>query len=190
MTLLQRRTMLFAAGATLASGLVVRKLVAHGRQMPDDDGEMPRFGQVQASAPTKLPDLQWQQPDGTVRTIADYAGKGVVLNLWATWCVPCVAEMPALDAMAAAVRPDVVVLPLSSDRGGAAAVQRFYQQHGVKNLPILLDPTGAVVRALGARGIPTTLLIDAEGRERGRLEGGADWDSDKTVSMVRLLARS
>lgn len=175
MILLQRRYALIAgaaAGATLASGLWGRKPLA-----------------AEAGPGTALPDIQWRLADGTVRTIADYAGKGVVLNLWATWCVPCVAEMPALDAMAGVVGPGVVVLPLSSDRGGAPAVERFYRERGVKNLPVLLDPTGAAARALGARGIPTTLLIDAAGQERGRLEGGADWDSAQTVAMVRLLGR-
>ncbi len=176
MILLQRRHALIAgaaAGATLASALWPRKPLA-----------------AEPGAGTALPDIQWRLADGTVRTIADYAGKGVVLNLWATWCVPCVAEMPALDAMAGVVGPGVVVLPLSSDRGGAPAVERFYRERGVKNLPVLLDPTGAAARALGARGIPTTLLIDTAGQERGRLEGGADWDSAQTVAMVRLLGRS
>ena len=126
--------------------------------------------------------------DGTAQTIADYAGKGVVMNLWATWCVPCVAEMPALDSLAAAVaKSGVVVLPLSSDRGGVAAVERFYAERGVRNLPVLLDPQGAAARALGARGIPTTVLIDAHGQERGRLEGGADWASDQSIAMVKAL---
>jgi thiol-disulfide isomerase/thioredoxin len=167
MTLLKRRT-LVAAGATLASAFLARKPMA---------------------ADTALPDFQFRLPDGTVKTIADYAGKGVVLNLWATWCAPCVAEMPSLDALAAAVAgSNVVVLPLSSDRGGAAAVERWYAAHDIKNLPVLLDPTGAAARALGARGIPTTLLIDGKGRERGRLEGGADWADPKSVAMVKALA--
>lgn len=161
------RRMVLAVGATLATVLAGRKLRA-------------------ADGP--LPEVQWTLADGTVRTIADYAGKGVVLNLWATWCVPCVAEMPALDSLAGLVAgAGVVVLPISSDRGGAAAVTRFYAQRGVKNLPVLLDPLGAAARVLGARGIPTTLLIDSKGRERGRLEGGADWGSAESVRMVKAL---
>lgn len=163
------RRVVVAAGATLTTGLAGRK---------------PRA----AEAGTALPDVRWTLPDGTVRTIADYAGKGVVLNLWATWCVPCVAEMPALDSLAGAVAAaGVLVLPISSDRGGAIAVRRFYEQRGVKNLPILLDPMGAAARALGARGIPTTILIDSRGRERARLEGGAEWNSAASVRMVKAL---
>ena len=123
-----------------------------------------------------------------MKSLADYAGQGVVLNLWATWCVPCVAEMPALDALAAQVAPGIAVLPLSSDRGGAPTVERFYQARGVRNLPIVLDQGGTAARTLGARGIPTTLLIDAKGRERGRLEGTADWSTKEAVALIKTLA--
>ncbi len=181
--ILLRRRHLLAAGATLASAPLARKPWA---ATPPDPG--PVLGRLRESAGTPLPDITWTLKDGTAQTIADYAGKGVVLNLWATWCVPCVAEMPALDSLAAAVaRAGVVVLPLSSDRGGVAAVERFYGQRGVKNLPVVLDPQGAAARALGARGIPTTVLIDAHGKERGRLEGGADWASEQSIAMVKAL---
>ena len=134
------------------------------------------------------PDFRFTTADGTVRTLADYAGQGVVLNLWATWCVPCVAEMPALDALARLVAGDrVAVLALSSDRGGAAPVERFYREKGIRTLPILLDPRGDAARALSARGIPTTLLIDRAGKERGRLEGAADWASADSAGVIRQL---
>ncbi len=175
-----RRAVGLVAGATLASGLLPRKPLAAGEAL----GGMER---MKPAAGTAVPELQIRLPDGTVRTLADYAGRGVVLNLWATWCVPCVAEMPALDELARLVAPGIAVLPLSSDRGGAAAVERFYARVGVKHLPVVLDPGGAAARALGARGIPTTLLIDAQGRELGRLEGGADWASAEAVRMVRAL---
>ena len=186
MIILNRRTLVaagVAAGATLASALVARKpLAAPG------GGGLPDLGRMQSVPGAALPDFTIKLPDGTTRTIADYAGKGVVLNLWATWCVPCVAEMPALDALAAAVASaGVVVLPISSDRGGAAAVERFYRERGVKHLPVVLDPAGAAARALGAKGIPTTLLIDSKGRERGRMEGAADWASAESVALAKSL---
>ncbi|HYZ63942.1 MAG TPA: TlpA disulfide reductase family protein, partial [Acetobacteraceae bacterium] len=136
------------------------------------------------------PDIHFTLADGTARTLRDYAGQGIVLNFWATWCVPCVAEMPALAKLAGLVSDArVAVLPLSSDRGGAAAVERFYREKGIEGLPVLLDPRGEAARAFGSRGIPTTVLIDARGRERGRLEGAADWADADAVAAVKELAK-
>jgi hypothetical protein len=83
---------------------------------------------------------------------------------------------------------DIAVLPLSSDHGGADAVRAFYQEHKITGLPVLLDPGGAAARACHAQGIPTSLIIDAEGRERARLEGSADWSTRGAAAMVRKLA--
>jgi len=116
-------------------------------------------------------------------------GKVVVLNLWATWCVPCVAELPSLVALAGKLAAaGIVVLPLSDDRGGAPVVQRFYQTHSIAGLGVWLDPKGMAAEALGARGLPTTIIIDRQGRERARLEGGADWASAEAVAAVIRLA--
>jgi hypothetical protein len=82
------------------------------------------------------------------------------------------------------------VMPLSDDRGGAAVVRRFYDEHGIAALPILLDQSGDAARAFNIRGFPTSILIDREGREQGRLEGAADWSSDAAVALVTKLAQS
>ena len=124
---------------------------------------------------------------GHEHRLADFAGRGLVVNLWATWCVPCVAEMPALAALAARLGQDAMVLPLSSDHGGAAAVRAFYAAHGIATLPVWLDPGGLAARAWGARGIPTTLILDRAGRERGRMEGAVDWGSDAALARLAQL---
>jgi len=175
------RRALLAAGLTLPVVTGPRKLCAASGGLPD-------LSRMQRTDGATVPELQFTTADGTVRTLADYAGQGIVLNLWATWCVPCVAEMPELDAMARLLASDrVAVLALSSDRGGAAPVERFYREKGIQTLPILLDPRGDAARALGARGIPTTLLIDRAGKERGRFEGAADWASADSVSLIRHM---
>jgi thiol-disulfide isomerase/thioredoxin len=111
-----------------------------------------------------------------------------VINLWATWCVPCVAEMPSLAALSATLAPDdIAVLPLSSDRGGADAVRAFYREHEISGLPILLDPKGTAARLWQVRGIPTSLIIDTKGLERARLEGSADWSTPAAAAVVRRL---
>ncbi|GAC1348143.1 MAG: hypothetical protein NVSMB18_35410 [Acetobacteraceae bacterium] len=189
MTPRYRRTLLLAAGATLTAGLTLRKpLAASGATLSGATlSGAPKLAPLPGS---DVPEFHFTTADGAPRTLADYKGQGVVLNFWATWCVPCVAEMPALAALAGLVRgSSVVVLPLSSDRGGAAAVERFYRERGVEGLPVLLDPRGEAARAFATRGIPTTVLIDKNGRERGRLEGAADWASPDAVAAVRELAR-
>ncbi|MDP9102531.1 MAG: TlpA family protein disulfide reductase, partial [Pseudomonadota bacterium] len=106
-----------------------------------------------------------------------------------TWCVPCVAEMPALARLAAATKGQrIAILPLSSDRGGAPAVERYFAEKSIAGLPTLLDPKGTAARAFGARGIPTTILIDPQGRERARLEGAAEWDDPAAIKALQALA--
>lgn len=140
------------------------------------------------ASPRKLPEAGFTDADGATVTLADFHGRGVVLNLWATWCPPCVAEMPSLDRLARTLgQKDIVVLPLSSDRGGASVVRAFYDRLKLTELRIWLDPRGTAARTLGARGLPTTLLIGKDGLERARLEGEADWSSPVMVAQVREL---
>ncbi len=143
---------------------------------------------LRESDPRDLPALTWTDAEGRETGPAAFAGRGVVLNLWATWCAPCVAEMPALDRAAAALAGEgITVVALSSDRGGKAQVDPFYARVGLKTLGIWLDPRAAVTRALGVHGLPTTVLIGRDGRERARLEGAAEWDSPEMLAAVRRL---
>lgn len=135
-----------------------------------------------------LPDITFTNGEGRPHTLADFAGRGLVINLWATWCPPCVAEMPALDRLAGMLeRENIQVLPLSSDRGGLEVVRAFYERTRLNTLRIWLDPRGAATRALGARGLPTTIIVDRSGRERARLEGDAAWDAPEFVAAIRRL---
>ncbi len=143
---------------------------------------------IRAEPPRAPAEATFQDDVGAERRLADYAGKGLIVNLWATWCVPCVAEMPELQELAHKVAGDgILVLPLSSDRGGAEVVRRFYATHRIAGLPVLLDPRGEAGRAWGSRGLPTTLVIDRQGREQGRVEGAIDWASDATIAELRRL---
>ncbi len=177
MSSITRRGVLAAAG-TLAAVAVARK--PHAEELLDMSALKP----VEPLAP--LPEASFFDADGNAHGLAEFRGKGIVLNLWATWCVPCVAEMPALDALAGSLAgSDIVVIPISSDRGGKTVVERFYKEHEVAHLPIWLDPKGAAGRAWGARGLPTTYVIDREGNVRAKLEGGADWSrAGETIRKV------
>jgi thiol-disulfide isomerase/thioredoxin len=126
--------------------------------------------------------------DGSEHHLKEFAGHGMVINLWATWCVPCVEEMPSLAALSKTLAPDdIAVLPLSSDRGGARVVEAFYRDHGITGLQVLLDPKGAAARTWRVRGLPTSVVIDKLGRERARLEGSADWSTPAAAAIVRKL---
>lgn len=128
---------------------------------------------------------------GAEHRLADFAGRGLVVNLWATWCPPCVEEMPSLDRLAEFARADgIEVLALSQDRGGAEAVQAFYRRTGVRHLAVWLDPRGAAARAWGARGLPTTFIIDRAGQLAARLEGAAAWDGPAMRARIRALVES
>ena len=185
-----RRSMLAATTASLAAGPLARKPRAA------EVGDLSEL--TLADPPAALPEITFLDASGQPHTLAEFRGRGMVVNLWATWCVPCRAEMPALAvqraaqlaglALSVALAPeDIAVLPLSSDRGGAGAVAGFYAQHGITALPVLLDPRGAALKAWGVAGIPVTVLVDREGRERARLEGAADWSSPAAIARVRNL---
>lgn len=151
----------------------------------------PRIGgaeQIRASTPAPPAAASFTDAQGTPLTLASFAGKGLVVNLWATWCVPCVAEMPELDSLARTLAGEnILVLPLSGDRGGAEIVQRFYQANRIEHLPVLLDPKGGAARTWGARGLPTTLIIDRQGQERARVEGAIDWTLPPVIAELRRL---
>ena len=172
-----------ALAGTLAAGLTPRKPRA------DEPQGLPGLKLVQP--PVAAPAISFIDADGKTHTLKEYAGSAVVLNLWATWCAPCVAELPSLDMLAAKlVGQGMAVLALSSDHGGAAAVRQFYRAHAIRTLPILLDPEGAAMHAFGASGIPVTYVLDRNGLERGYVEGGENWGTDAAIARLRRLLGS
>ncbi|HEY0419607.1 MAG TPA: TlpA disulfide reductase family protein [Acetobacteraceae bacterium] len=192
--MMNRRHALLAGAAAVAGGTLAA--AALRRKPPEvlvlGEPAAPRpqpLGSIVEQDPPRIPaEASFTDEAGAPATLASFAGKGLVVNLWATWCAPCVAEMPALQALARIVAAEgILVLPVSSDRGGAEVVRQFYAAHDITALPVWLDPKGEAGRAWGARGLPTTLLIDRQGRERARLEGAADWASPDTVAAVRRL---
>jgi thiol-disulfide isomerase/thioredoxin len=175
------RLPLAAAAGTLALGALPRKPLAETLS-PLTEGLQP------VSPPAAPPDAVFVTPDGATHHLGDFKGRGMVVNMWATWCAPCVAEMPSLETLSKALAPhDIAVLPLSSDRGGADAVQAWYRAHDITGLPVLLDPKGAMARAFNARGIPTTVIINTAGQVVARLEGAADWAAPEAQTLIQKL---
>jgi len=138
------------------------------------------------SQPRVLPTIRFADAKERAMTLQDFRGKFVLLNIWATWCVPCRKEMPTLDRLQAKLGgPDFEVVALSIDRGGPFVVSTFYSEIGIRALRIYVDKTGEASANLGVAGIPTTLLIDRESREIGRKIGPAAWDSPEVVKVIQ-----
>lgn len=143
-----------------------------------------------ASAPRRVPDLVFRDDTGTEKRLADWRGRVVLLNLWATWCVPCRKEMPALDALQSALGgPRFEVVAVNIDTRDPEKPKGWLKEVGIRHLAYYADPTAKVfqdLKAVGrALGMPTTLLIDAQGCELAHLAGPAEWASEDAVRLVR-----
>ncbi len=146
----------------------------------------PGFAFTPLAEPRPLAELQFIDGAGRAVSLTDFRGRVVLLNAWATWCVPCRAEMPSLDRLQEKLGgPDFEVVALSIDRGGLPVVEAFYDDLKLAALRVYLDQPGEAMRALGIAGLPTTLLIDRAGREIGRVVGAAEWDGPAAVEVIR-----
>ncbi len=151
-------------------------------------GEMAKF--VFKKAPEPLPDFTFLDGAGKERSLKDWRGRVVLLNIWATWCLPCRKEMPDLERLQAELGSGTFeVVALSVDRGGLEASKKFLDQIKVTKLGLYADPSGRAGSTLKVIGMPATLLIDAEGREIGRLLGPAEWHSEDAKALVRAAMR-
>lgn len=128
----------------------------------------------------------FKNKDGEKIGFDAFRGKVVLVNLWATWCAPCRHEMPSIDRLAQQLKgPDFDVVAVSVDLGGDDKAKAFYEEIQVGNLDFYIDPTGRIGAAFRAFGLPLTVILDAEGREMGRLVGPAEWDSPEAVDLVK-----
>ena len=154
---------------------------------PLSQGEMIKF--VFKREPEALGDISFVDGTGAAKTLADFKGRVVLLNVWATWCVPCRKEMPALDRLQKDLGSDKFeVVALSVDRGGVEAARKFLDSISVSSLKLYVDPTAKMSSPLKIIGMPTTLLINAKGKEVGRLTGEAAWDSDDAKKLIKAVA--
>lgn len=137
-----------------------------------------------------LSDLAFQRPDGGAATLADWKGRVVLLNLWATWCAPCKHEMPTLDRLQGALGgADFEVVAVDLDTRDPDKARRFLAEVGAKRLAFYADPSLGVFNTLKKRersyGLPTTVLVGRDGCEIGTMNGPANWDSPEALAVIR-----
>jgi thiol-disulfide isomerase/thioredoxin len=175
---------------TRAAGLATACLLALFSAGAGAAGEPPKFAGMAGDFSPIDPPLQIAAPHfedklGQPVDLADFKGKIVVLNFWATWCPPCVAEMPALDKLEGELGGrDFQVVAVSTDRQGIKKSAPFYRRAGIKNLTLYNDTRGDLQDAFKAKSLPTTVLLDRDGREIGRMEGAANWDSPEAKALI------
>ena len=151
------------------------------------DGDMKKL--MLWDAPVDVPEAVLLDATDGEHALADYKGKWVVLNFWATWCAPCRREMPSLERLQAAM-PEIAVVPVATGRNAVEGIQRFFDEAGVTTLPILRDPTSDLAHAMGIMGLPVTVILNPEGQEVARLIGDAEWDSDSAKAVLKELAKA
>jgi thiol-disulfide isomerase/thioredoxin len=177
---MRSRSLLAAAASAVLLATVASVRIVAAKERP---GNL-----VVHNSPRPLTAIQFEDEQGQTRSLADFKDKVIVLNIWATWCVPCRREMPTLDRLEAQLGgPDFRVVPVSIDRGGIDAIRKFYTETAVQKLPLYVDRSGQVLRAVGAIGLPTTLIINRDGQEAGRITGPAEWDSAEIIQFIRPL---
>src|SRR5262249_48513755 len=142
-----------------------------------------------AAAPRRLPELAFKDNAGQTKTLADWRGRTILLNLWATWCVPCRKEMPALQALQEKLGgPSFEVVALNTDTRDPEKPKAWLKEVGITGLAYYADPSGKVFQDLKvagkALGMPTTVLIDGAGCELGTIAGPAEWASDDAIKLI------
>jgi thiol-disulfide isomerase/thioredoxin len=151
-----------------------------GPKAPAPTGRLDR-----SRAGDAAPATAFEDPDGEPASLADFKGRPLLVNLWATWCAPCIAEMPTLDALAAREGDRLQVVTVSQDLDGRDKVEAFFAKQGYRELETWLDPNMALMGELKVDTLPTTILYDAEGREVWRMVGMEEWDGGRAALLLK-----
>lgn len=133
---------------------------------------------------TSMVDTPFQAPDGSTVRLSVFTGKPLLVNIWATWCAPCIVEMPMLDKLAAREKDRLKVLVVSQDIQGAEKVVPFFARGDFQELEPYVDPENGLSFGFGSGVMPTTVLYDAQGKEVWRVIGAMDWDGAKAAALL------
>lgn len=146
-------------------------------------GDMQKL--VLHAAPKRVSDISFLTESGAQKSLDDYSGRYVLVNFWATWCAPCRAEMPSLSALQSRLgTDDFKVLTIATGRNTPAAMNKFFAEIGVQNLPTYRDPKQKLARDMAVLGLPTSILISPDGHEIGRLLGDANWSDAAALTLL------
>jgi thiol-disulfide isomerase/thioredoxin len=178
----------FAAVFALGRVVLMLPVFGHGPYGAYAKGELARLSFKFAGQPA--PVVAFIGPGGQPMSLAAFRGKAILVNLWATWCAPCVTEMPALDALQAALGGDKFqVVAINMDADQVEAAKEFLSDHTLAHLPLYADPKLLMDPALAAPGIPASVLYDPQGKEIARLYGAVDWASPEARALIERMIR-
>ncbi len=184
------------AGQAPAREVPERASIQAGAAAPIESAMAPAVGKAPpgfefTTPPVPAPNIRFTDSTGNAFSLADFRGKVVLLNIWATWCPPCVYELPSLDRLQKKLGMlGFEVVAVSQDRGGAPLVEKFFKRLGLRHLRQYLDPGRHARARFGTTTLPTSILIDANGNERGRMVQSADWDTSAAISLIRQIRQT
>jgi thiol-disulfide isomerase/thioredoxin len=192
-TMTRRFPITFLVVAATAAVIVAVAVTLVSTHRADDRGGIPPLTGTVAHFSLSNPRLPapavaFSDVEGKDVTFSAFRGRVVLVNFWATWCLPCLKEMPALDRLQARMgSADLVVAAVSIDRGGRAAAEPWLEQNGIKNLTLYLDPAARTAMAFRVAELPVSVLIDRNGNVVGRMVGPAEWDAPEAEALVRHI---
>ncbi|HBQ36940.1 MAG TPA: thioredoxin [Rhodobacteraceae bacterium] len=153
---------------------------------PLAEGEMKKLSFH--ATPKPASQVPFNDPEGDEHNLADYKGKYILVNIWATWCPPCRKEMPSINRLQQQLGGEnFEVVTIATGRNTLPGIRKFFDKAGITDLPILLDPTQGLARSMGILGLPVTVIIDPQGQEIARLTGDAEWDTQSALAIIKTL---
>lgn len=174
--------------AVLYTALVLGANAAHADIAAAEAAREGMMKKLIFSDPKAVSSKTFTDPSGGEFTLADFEGKHVLVNFWATWCAPCRKEMPMLSDIQADFGGDSFeVVTIATGRNPQPAIDRFFEEIGVENLPKYLDPRSALARDMAVLGLPITLILDPDGNEIARMRGEAEWNGESAYAVLEAL---
>ena len=132
--------------------------------------------------------IKWKNTANKTKNLTDFKGKIIFLNFWATWCLPCIKELPSIERLQSKFnKNDLAVIAISLDRGGKEVAERLLRRLKLRKLELYIDKQSKSAKQLGVKYMPTTYIFDRKNRELGKLQGGVEWDDKNAVSLIKYF---